>query len=84
MMAVLVDRVKVTHDFPTLEESMAWLLAVRPRGGARAFIDRAIVLARRALDETDLERLAAIDREVDALGDEMLLRFGAPRGVSLH
>lgn len=63
---------------------MAWLLAVRPRGGARAFIDRAIVLARRALDETDLERLAAIDREVDALGDEMLLRFGAPRGVSLH
>jgi hypothetical protein len=76
------------HDIPeNTDEAVAHLLELRVRvrhsREARALVDRCLALIARA-NGADSEELRALYREVDVLGDELALRFGAPKTAVLQ
>ena len=60
-------------------------LRLRMRGNpeGRAVVDRCLSLIARAAD-ADADALVALEREVQALADELALRFGAPKTLQPH
>jgi hypothetical protein len=57
-------------------------LRFRRNPEARALVDRCLVLVARATE--DGAGMAALDREVTRLADDLALRFGAPAGVRVQ
>ena len=70
-----------------MDEAVGYFLEMRIRlrnnPEARAIIDRCLSLIARSI-EADPETLLALYREVEVLGDELALRFGAPKSLQLH
>lgn len=66
----------------TLDEAVAYFLELRVRvrhsREARALVDRCLALIARA-DRADEKELCRLYGEVDALADELALKFGAPK-----
>lgn len=66
----------------TLDQAVAYFLELRVRLRhsleARALVDRCLLLISRS-EGADIDELCALYREVDALADELALRFGAPK-----
>lgn len=58
-------------------------LRVRGRPEALRIVDRCLRLVARA-NSADAAELAALEREVGRLADELALRFGAPAGTILQ
>lgn len=71
----------------TMDEAVAYFLELRVRvrhsREARALVDRCLALIARA-QGADADELCALYREVDALADELALRFGAPKTAVLQ
>lgn len=71
----------------TMDEAVAYFLELRVRvrhsREARALVDRCLALIARA-EGANADELCALYREVDALADELALRFGAPKTAVLQ
>ena len=69
------------------DEAVAYFLELRVRvrhsREARALVDRCLALIARA-DRADKHELRALYGEVDALADELAIRFGAPKTAVLQ
>lgn len=79
--ALLSQTAMSTRD-PSVAELLELRLRLRGRPEALRFVDRALVLVARAEAAeaaNRLDELAAVQRELAALGDDLALRFGAPR-----
>ena len=65
-----------------LDEAVAYFLdlrvGLRRQSEARAIVDRCLLLLARAAD-ADAAECVRIEREIEALSDELAARFGAPR-----
>lgn len=70
-----------------IEDAVAYFLdlRLRTRGNeeARAIVDRCLALIARAL-AADRQELVRLEREIDALADELALRFGSPQAAQRH
>lgn len=76
------------HDMPDdMDETVAHFLElrvqVRHNREACALVDRCLMLIARA-QGINVDELPALYLEVEALGDELALRFGAPRTAVMH
>lgn len=71
----------------TLDEAVAYFLELRVRvrhsHDARALVDRCLALIARA-NGVDAEEARALHREVEAIADELALRFGTPKTAVLQ
>jgi len=70
-----------------MDEAVAYFLEMRVRvrdiAEARAIVDRCLSIIARAAG-ADGDTLMALEREIQALADELSLRFGAPKALQLH
>ena len=75
------------RSLPLMDEAVAHFLELRLRvrrnPEARATVDRCLLILAKA-QTADAEGFAALQDEIQALGDELAMRFGAPATVSLH
>lgn len=71
----------------TMDELVAHFLELRLRvrhnREARALVDRCLALIARSKG-ADADELRALSRDVDALADDLALRFGAPKTAVLQ